>query len=233
MSQSPQPDNPHLISKGVDQLIEKLRVDGVEAGQKQADAIIADARAQAKKIVQEAQQKAKQTMDEANKQARNYQSAAENALKTAMRDMVLELKGNLTNEFGRDVKRLIAEHVSQPELMREIILELVGRVGRASDIEHADEVTVVLPETVIGLDELRNAPDKLEQSPLTELVLGLTSGLLREGVVFANSDDFHGGLKIQLHKQNLQIDLTVEAVSELLLAHLQPRFRAILEGVIR
>ena len=45
------------------------------------------------------------------------------------------------------------------------------------------------------------------------------------------ASDVHGGARVQVVGDDLEIDLSDEAVSALILRHLLPRFRAILEGV--
>ena len=104
---------------------------------------------------------------------------------------------------------------------------------KTANLEHADNVEVVLPFEVVGIDELRNNPAALGNSEVTEFVFGLTGDVLREGVRFSATDDIHSGIRIQLVNHHIELDLSDEAVAALLLQHLQPRFRAILEGVVR
>ena len=68
---------------------------------------------------------------------------------------------------------------------------------------------------------------------MTEFVLGLTSEMLRQGISFSASEDGTTGIRVQVKDKDIEIDLTEEAVAVLLLQHLQPRFRAILEGVVK
>jgi V/A-type H+-transporting ATPase subunit E len=51
-------------------------------------------------------------------------------------------------------------------------------------------------------------------------------------VSFARSGDDAGGIRIVLKDDGLVVDLTDAAVAEVILRHLQPRFRALLEGVV-
>jgi V/A-type H+-transporting ATPase subunit E len=54
--------------------------------------------------------------------------------------------------------------------------------------------------------------------------------MLREGVSLGAADGLQAGIRIKLVDQNMQIDLTESAVSQLLLRHMLPRFRALLRG---
>ena len=54
--------------------------------------------------------------------------------------------------------------------------------------------------------------------------------MLREGVELIPADDVHGGVRVQVVEDDLEIDLTSEAISRLLLRHMLPRFRNLLSG---
>jgi V/A-type H+-transporting ATPase subunit E len=53
--------------------------------------------------------------------------------------------------------------------------------------------------------------------------------MLREGLELLPADDVAGGARVRLVGQDLEIDLTDTAVTRLLLKHLLPRYRDIVE----
>ena len=57
--------------------------------------------------------------------------------------------------------------------------------------------------------------------------------MLRDGLELGTREDTSAGIRIQLLDENVEIELTDEAIAELLLRHLVPRFRAIMEGIIQ
>ena len=130
-------------ASGVDALIAKLRDEGVSAGRGQADKIIADARAQAAEIVEKAKAEAKEHLVAARKEGDAYKSAGEEAVKTALRDTVLDMKSRLMQRFSADVKRLAAEELGKDDTLKQMILELVGRAGADTGLAKAGEVEVV------------------------------------------------------------------------------------------
>ncbi|MDM7859821.1 hypothetical protein QTP81_04305 [Alteromonas sp. ASW11-36] len=222
---------PQQISQGVDQLIERLKNEGVAAGEQKANAIIADAEQQAKQIIAKAKQESQQRINKAREQAREFQSAAESALKIAVRDMMLGLKSDLTRELSEDLQRLVSEAMLKTEVLEQLIVEAAASSIKTA--KAAKNIEVILPEKIIGLSELRNDPSALKTGPISELVFGLTQNRLREGVSFVVSEDLNAGIQIRLVDKDVTLDLSDSAVSELLLAHIQPRFRAMIEGVIR
>jgi V/A-type H+-transporting ATPase subunit E len=54
--------------------------------------------------------------------------------------------------------------------------------------------------------------------------------MLREGVEIIPSREVPGGVRVRVVGEDLEIDLTDGAVSKLLLKHLLPRYKSILEG---
>jgi len=220
-------------SSGVDALIARLRDEGVSAGRSEADKILSDARAQAKRTTDKANAEAKAHLEISRKEADAYRAAGEEALKTAMRDTVLDMKSTLMQRFSTDVKRLVSHELQDPEVLKQMILEVAGRVRAGADVSDEDELEIILPEEIAGLEELRRNPEELRKGPLTKFVFGLTGEVLRNGVTFSGSDDMTNGIRIHVKDKNITLDLTEEAVAVLLLQHLQPRFRAILEGVVK
>jgi len=73
----------------------------------------------------------------------------------------------------------------------------------------------------------------LRRGKLTHFVLGLSDEILRKGVTFSASDEHESGIRIHMVDKDVSLDLTDEAIAALLLEHLQPRFRAILEGIVK
>jgi V/A-type H+-transporting ATPase subunit E len=61
-------------------------------------------------------------------------------------------------------------------------------------------------------------------------VLGISGELLREGVDLKPAESVGGGIRIRLVGEDLEIDLSDKAISELLLQTMLPRYRAIVSG---
>ncbi|NJO38956.1 MAG: hypothetical protein HC871_16845 [Rhizobiales bacterium] len=216
---------------GVDALVARLRDEGVAAGRAEAADILKRARGEAKEIVDRAATEARVHLEAARKEADAYGAAGEHALQAAMRDTVLGMKAQLMARFTTDVQRLVSQELKDPDLLRRMILQIAGRAGEG--IGPDEKFEVILPEAAVGLDELRRNPDELEHGPLTRFALGLSAEMLRTGVSLSAAADRRAGIEVQVSDGRLVIDLSDEAVAALLLQHLQPRFRAILEGIVR
>ncbi|MEM9844603.1 MAG: hypothetical protein AAF965_07365 [Pseudomonadota bacterium] len=217
-------------AKGVDALIARLRDDGVAAGKAEAEKLKADAEAQAAKILSEAEAVAEKKIADAKDAIDRYNRAGEEALNTAMRDAVLTMKSTLMRQFEQDVQRMVADHLVEPDMLKQMVLELVGRAGHATEI--GDGAVVILPAQVVGTDAITANAEDIQSGALTKYVLGLSKQMLKDGVTLYAASDLHAGIKAKAGRDGVDLDLSDKAIAALLMQHLQPRFRAVLEGVI-
>lgn len=222
---------PDQTARGVDALIAQLRADGVAAGAAEAERLMNEAKAEAAKILSDAKAEAETSLQEARKASDRYQTAGKEALRTAMRDAALTMRSTLMAQFEIDVKRMVSETLADPEMLRQMVLELVGR-ARADTGEKTD-AEVILPAEVVGHDSIRENADDIQSGKLTKFVLGLSKQMLEDGVTLHAADNLHSGIRARLGQDDVHLDLSDEAIASLLMQHLQPRFRAVLDGVIR
>ena len=54
-----------------------------------------------------------------------------------------------------------------------------------------------------------------------------------EGVTFKALSPDAEGIRVRVKGKDLDVDLTAEAVADILLEHMQPRFRALMQGIIQ
>lgn len=222
-----------LASSGVEALIERLRDEGVAGGRAEAEKIEADARRRAAGIVQEAEERAAQLLEKARRESDTLRKGGEEALRIALRDTMLHLKGQLMERFNAEVRRLIAVAMDQEDFLQRLILEVAGRAREQAGVDAGQPVQVVLPRALVGLEELRRKPLELREGSLSHFVLSVAGNVLSDGVTFGVADDDAKGVRLYLADKDVHIDVTDDAVASLLLQHLQPRFRAILEGTVK
>ncbi|HKK23375.1 MAG TPA: hypothetical protein VJ947_06775 [Pseudohaliea sp.] len=222
---------PGETASGVQALIDRLREQGVEPGRQEAQRLVDEARARAQQIVDDARAEADRLREEAQEDIRRERQTAHDALRMAARDMVLSVKADMAGQFAAEVRRLVRLDLEDRDFLKRLILELVGRaterVGDEAPVE------VLLPTRVIGVDELRTDPEEASHGTLSRYVLGLSQDMLRQGVELKPDPAGKAGIRLRLTEEDVVIDLTEETVAALLLRHLLPRFRALLEGIVR
>ena len=214
---------------GVQDLISRLRDDGVRAGQEKADQVLRDARKQAAEIVSQAKAEAEDMLAKARNEIETEKASAIESLKVAIRDTELKMEAELKATFAAHVKRLVSVEMRDVEFLKQIILAIAGMA--AGDKACGEQpVTILLPENLFRSDKRETRLTDEGRENFRRLVLGISGDMLREGVDLKPSDSIGGGIRIQLVGEDLEIDLSDKAISELLLQTMLRRYRSLVAG---
>ena len=223
----------HITSSGVDELIERLKNQGITAGQEKAESIVLDAQKRAEWIVNEATQEAQLLLKNAKAESEAIKRAGHDALALATRDAYIKLRDALTVRFRREVTRLVGKKMAEKKFLEKLILALAGQVREKTGLDDIEHIRINLPEDVIEAEKLRKDTEEQHKGALSHLVAELTGGMLRKGVKLDVSNELTGGIQLRLVDDEVIIDFTDEAVANLLLEHLQPRFHDLMEGIVK
>jgi V/A-type H+-transporting ATPase subunit E len=207
-------------SSGVKELIDRIRDEGVQAARQEADRIITEAKAQAARIVSDAKAEAATLKKEAETATQREQMAAIEALRIAARDTGLELRAAVMAAFEEHVRRLVTDVTSDGSVLRDMILVLAGRA--AEDLIKNKNAAILVPKHLAD-----QATPELEEF-LRQTAVALSADVLRKGIELIPSSDVQGGARVRLVDDELEIDLSDEALSEMMLKLLLPRYRKIL-----
>ncbi|MCV0426549.1 MAG: hypothetical protein K5905_13855 [Roseibium sp.] len=225
-------DLENAAGEGVQALINRLKTEGIAAGKSEGEEILAKAKAKADEIVAEAQKKADGILAEARAEASKEKTATEDGLKVAARDLVLSLRNELGDRIQQEAERLVGTTLGDQEFLQKLILTMAANAKANASVNDKEPMEIVLPEKVVTSEELKQSPESVEPGTLTHFVIALAGKALREGVTFSTAPGFDG-IKVKLTDRDVSIDLTEEAIATLLKRHLQPRLRAVMEGVLR
>jgi V/A-type H+-transporting ATPase subunit E len=218
-------------ASGVQQFIDKLRQDGIDAGQEQAEQILLDARKRADEIIAEAKEQADKMLQSAQDQAKGEIQSVRDAFQLAYRDSLLALKENITVDFALRVKQLISAQLRDEEFLRQLILA-VAIQSTPRDINEKT-IEILLPKRFIGRHGVRPAKQSSEKDPLTEFVTALAAEQFRDGVTFDVSPAHDSGIRVRIVDDDIELNITDQAVSDLLLEYLLPRYRALIDGIVK
>ena len=211
-------------SSGVQELIARIRDDGVQAGRQEAEQLLADAQRQAARLLEDARAEVEQMRQKARAEIQTEETAALEALKLAARDTGLRLEAEVVSAFESCVKRLVSPVAHDGSVIRALLLVLAGHA--VEEFVKDDEIQVLVSDLLFK--EADESPEL--QQRVRQEVLGITGEMLREGVELIASSEVEGGARVRLVGENLEIDLTDDAIHRVLMKHLLPRFRRILEG---
>jgi V/A-type H+/Na+-transporting ATPase subunit E len=222
------PASPVVESQGVESIIGRLRDEGIAHGRSQAEALVTDAQKQAADIVAAAQREADNILVDARREAGKVKTAGEDAIRLAMRDTLLSLEGEVVNVFQNRLRRLVKGTLEDPEFLQHLILAVASKAAPPA----SEGVELLLPSSIVSLEELQRKPEEVKPGTLMHFVLTLGGGMLREGITFCVADDSQAGIRVQFVDRDVRLDLTESAISELMLKHMLPRFRALLRGAV-
>ncbi len=208
-------------SAGVQNLIERIRDEGVQAAQNEADRLLSDAHKQAAEILAAARTDADALRASSQAEIEAHRKASLDALQLAARDTVLDLKARVIARFEEFVKRLVVSATRDEQLIRNIVLVLAGRA--AEEFIQDKEIEVRISKALLGESTL--------QKEGKQAILALSSDMLREEIELAADYEIEGGARVRLVKDKLEIDLSDRAVARLISQRMVPRFKAILEGL--
>lgn len=214
-------------------LIGRLREEGMEAGRAEAARLIADAEKKAREIIGQAEEEAKRRVEAARTESENMTTAAKQALNIAARDTMLDLRQQMMRQFSEDLERLVSQEMRNKDVLKALILTVAGNCREAMEDSGVSDAQVILPRSVTSLAEIRRDPETMQDDDVMRFVVSLSGGMLREGIRFSISSDEREGVRVIAKDGEIEFDLTDRAVAELLLRHLQPRFSALLEGIVK
>jgi V/A-type H+-transporting ATPase subunit E len=210
------------VSSGVDELIQRLRGEGVEAGAEEKGRLIEEGRAEAARLVAEARAESERLLAEAARQIASERRAGEEALHLASRDTLLEVASQLSTAFAGRLRHIVAGELRDGEFLRQLILAVAGRAREGLPEDGRLDMSVCLDGRAAGPEA---------EAALHSILAGVGAEMLRDGVELETATGDQSGIKIRLDDGDVLVDFREEALSELLIGHLAPRFRAILRGM--
>jgi len=191
----------------LDNLIEKLKQDGIAAGQRAADEIVKKAESNATEIVATAQQEAQKIIEDARQAATRLQTNAETAIRQAARDTVLTTKEQLQKLLDRVLKKEIAQTLT-PDFLKELILTVIKANAGG---------------------ELQFSLSEKDAAKLQDFLLKATRDSLREPVAFRVERGLASGFRVSRKGTDVCYDFTDQSIADLLKEFLNPGLRAILD----
>ncbi len=191
----------------LENLIDKIKKEGVEEAKQQSEEIIKNANKEADRIVREAKKRAEKIVEEAKEQTQRFQQNAELAIKQAARDSELLLKERIIEVFDAILKREVSETL-KPDFLKEIILKIVDK-WKGSETE----ITV----------------SKEDKKKLEELLFSRMRKELKNKITIRAREEMPHGFCAGLKDGNVYYDFSDEAISTLLNSFVNQRLRKILE----
>ncbi len=193
------------------ELIEQIKKDGVEAAEAQAEAILLSAKAEAERIVSEAQAQADKIMADAKSENAKTVKSGEDAIRQAGRNLLISFRESVAKELKVIAGESVNAVYSSDAFAALVISAVEGWAARPD----ADDITVIM-----------NGDDLAK---LEETVLGQLKAKMLSGVTLRANDNFDGGFRIAVNNGAVYYDYSAEAVTDMLSNYLSPRVTALLK----
>lgn len=180
-----------------------LRDEALEPAQKESQEIIKSAHKQAEQIVAEAQKEADKLLAAAKTKIDQEQNVFQSSLQQAAKQSVELLKQKIESHFfNGNLSALIDKSASDPN----VVATLIKAIVKALEAEGmAADLTALVPKSI-------------SERQVNELLIEDMLSKLREKSVVIG--DFTGGAQLRINNKKLTIDLSSQAIKELLSSHL-------------
>ncbi len=197
------------------ELIDKIKKDGVASAEAQAAEIVKAAEEKAKSIADEAEKKSNDMIKNAKAEIARLEKASEDALSQASRNMLLTFRESLVQELDRLIKDE-TEKVYSEETLKKLVPETVKAWSRNAD---ASELSVLL-----GEKDLKNLEAELKGALKAEIAKGLE---------IKADKSVSGGFRIGIQNGAAYYDYSAESVADLFSAYLNPRVASIMKNAVK
>ena len=185
----------------LNELIEKIKKDGIESAQSEASKLKADAETEAKKIIEGAKREAESIIAAGKTDAERSEKAGIAAVEQASRNLILAFKGEIQGLLEKIVSEAVGSAYSA-DVIKGILPDLIKNWA----VKNTDSLSVVLSE-----GDLK----KLDDSFKAQL-----ASTLRGGVDLKVGKTLDGGFHIVEKDGSAFYDFSAEAVANMLSAYL-------------
>ena len=200
------------MSQQVQELIDKIKTEGLAAADQKAKEVEEHARRNAQGILSEANKRAQDLLLDAEEEIRKKQEASRTALQQASRDTLLSLKKEVQKLLHKVITAQVAD-VLTPQKLSDIIVEIVHK---AVDGKSADAGI----EVVLSLKDLKELRDGF---------LAQLQKQFKGPVHFQASEDIGKGFMVSFDQGKSSFDFSQEALAEYLSVYLNEELAALVK----
>ncbi|MFQ5951864.1 MAG: V-type ATP synthase subunit E [Candidatus Omnitrophota bacterium] len=190
-------------------IIDKLKQEGVGEAEKKAEDIIHQAEKKALSIAEEAKGREEEIIRKAEQEAERLRKNGEEAVRQASRDVLLSLREQITGLFDRIVRQEVAGQMS-PAVLKEMIVKLASKFEKDETLD----VEILLSEK--------------DKKDLEKTLFAALKGEMKKGITLKASPKVEHGFLIGIKGKSSYYDFTDEAIAEAFMAHLNPKITEIL-----
>ena len=133
------------MGQTIQAFVDKIRTEGIQAGQKEADGLLAEAKAQAEQITAQARQDAEKVLAEARGEAENLLTRGRTELELAARDAVSKLRDALGKALQTVLGSGARATLEDEAFIGQALHEIITAYGKA-EMEGKKSIRINVPE---------------------------------------------------------------------------------------
>ena len=195
----------------IKQICEILKNETLEPAKEEARTIIANAEHQARQIIRQAEEKGDQLLKQTKQDIEKQKMVFESSLRQSCLQGIETLRQEIeTSLFNQEVVEWIDQQTVDPKLGAKLItalIEAIEKEGTSTDFS-----------ALIG--------EKMSKEEINALLAKRILHKIREKTVTIGG--FIGGVQLKLHDRKLTLDLSDEAIKELIAKYIRKDFRNLL-----
>lgn len=186
------------------ELIDKIKKEGVENAEQEAERILSEANKKAEEIIADAEEKAKNMQSKAKKEIQQQEIAGKEALTQAGRDVILSLEKKITAIFDEIIKKNTEEAMKGKALENSIVSLVSEWVKKGSA-----DISVLLSESDLAA---------LESTLMKSL-----QDEVKKGVEIKLSDSLQSGFLISEKDGSSYYNFSAEGIAEIISEYVNPK----------
>ena len=193
------------------ELIDQIKKEGVEAAETEAEAIIRTAKENAEKIISDAKAESEKILADTKAETERMTKSSEDAIRQAGRNLLISFRESV----ARELVSITGEGVSavySSEALSQLIISIVKNWASKPD---AEDISVIL-----NTEDLKRTEETL-LAALKEKML--------KGVTLKANDNFDGGFRIAVNNGSAYYDFSAEAVVNMISNYLSPKITELLK----
>ena len=193
------------------ELIDQIKKDGVDAAEAEATSIVDCAEAEAEKIIADAKAQAEKILADAKAENERMVKSSDDAIRQSGRNLLISFRESVTKELNAIVGDAVNAVYSADSLTK-LVADVVEGWAKNPD---AEDITVILnTEDVKALEEaaLASLKDKISK-----------------GITLKANDNFDGGFRISVNNGAAYYDYSAEAVVDMMSNYLSPKVTKLLK----
>lgn len=202
----------------VQELIDKIKKDGIIAATEEASRIKASAETEARRIIETAKKEAEDIVRNGKQDAERAEKAGIAALQQASRNLVLAFKDEIQALLNNIINEHVAAHYGE-EVIKNALPEILKAWAAGGNTAGGNDLAVLLPEAQL--------------SKIKAFFSEKMTGELWKGVELKSNRKLASGFRISNREGSVYYDFSAEAVADLLSAYLNPKLAEILKTSVK